>query len=271
MSMWRSIPMLVGDVVDRPVAADVPYGTQWHDPNTGLTWASDEIEWHFISALHLADMLTKLITDLDDVDGAMSPELDDVLTWDGGQWTSTPPNRGGPGVLGPWIYDGLEPDLVFEPTWLLDGCRTAIPITCSEQGLRCIVAHVDPPRTDGTARFEVFVNGMTTGLRADIDNDNPLCAIDTGSWVLHPCDLVEVRVTTSTDWAPDSNVTVMVELAAPPRTGQGGGTLARMEVVFSAIGETTDGGTLARMETVLSFDEGTTDGGTLARMEVVDS
>lgn len=46
MSMWRTIATRIGSVFDRPDATDLPYGTQWHDPDTGNTWATDETTWY---------------------------------------------------------------------------------------------------------------------------------------------------------------------------------------------------------------------------------
>ena len=46
VSMWRSIATVIGSIFDRPAASLLPYGTQWHDPDTGNTYATDEAHWY---------------------------------------------------------------------------------------------------------------------------------------------------------------------------------------------------------------------------------
>jgi hypothetical protein len=270
MSMWRTIAGLFGLVSDRPSAPDLPTGTYWHDPDTGKTWGTDEAQWHPMAVMHLIDMLTKSIMDLDDVDSDMIPIPGQALTWDGDHWTAESASSGGPAMIGPWIYDNLEADLAGEPLWLLDGCRTALPI-CGHAGIECFVVTLNAAPTVGTATFHVTLNGSRTDCSVEFTDESNACLSTECEQFISTCDLIGFEVDTSVDLDPETlDATVMMRLGPPPPLdGYDGGTLIRELVEFEGGGGPEQGGSLLR-ELVEVEDGETTDGGTLLREEVVD-
>ncbi|MFW6204437.1 MAG: hypothetical protein ACOC96_05650, partial [Actinomycetota bacterium] len=132
MSSWRAIATLFGAVADRPDADQLPYGTQWHDTATGITYATDEVEWHEIG---------------------IAP---DQVSSDAGS-----------GAVGPWIADALAAGADGETLTLLDGRRTVVPV-CEAASVGCVVVHLSEAVAAGSVSVRLTVDGSPRGDPVEI-------------------------------------------------------------------------------------------------------
>lgn len=132
MSMWRAIPTVFGPLAERPEPEDLPYGTQWHDPTTGITYATDETQWYQIGT---ADS------------GAAG------------------------GSVGPWIGNTLDPGLTDEALTLLDGRRLFMPI-CEEANVECVTVYLSDQITYGAVEVQLTVNGVQQGDPVVVEDDD---------------------------------------------------------------------------------------------------
>lgn len=86
----------------------------------------------------------------------------------------------------------------------LSGALGAVAVALRTGWLTGLRVDCSNARTAGSATFEVYANGVASGLQAVLDGTNPqavLAEASPGAIAIAAGDQLDVRVTTSTDWA----------------------------------------------------------------------